>query len=684
MADNVIQVIIKSQENLSVDVRRIEAELRKLQGTTEGVSGRFGNAMRSSSGLQRNLAPLRSVLIQLTGVTGSFGTALFNLVRFGFSPIGLAITGIIAAVSGLVSAWSNARKSTEEFNKALDTQHQQLFAVNLDYRLLTKSITEAEAAVLKFNRAQAAGLQERIDDIEKWKSIIGALLGQGPVGALMEKLGFGEEEMRGLFGLSKKDLETMEARLSALKGLSEATGRGVKRNIELEKAIALKQKDMELDEKTISILRAIADLEEKRAKVQGRPSEDIAVRRDAIAAEEALIRKREKFEIEFGKLPKGIVQEQARRDLQLLYLKGELLHIDYVLRINSLEAEHNELLEEGNQKIRNIIETRSEEAKLLNDAIVTALEAELDLLKLQEAPYAKIIEKTRELEQARRDAVDSLIKEKEIQRIGLIVAQRVEGDANQAQIDAIESQIQALQAQKAALHDVLSTQAEIHKQAEDMADTLAGDFVDRFISLMEDRKMDLSTFLRDLGRTIVSQFLQGMLAANLIGPLEEMFNAPGMGGRERRQTMRGGTAGVLLGGTKSLLSLFGLFGGGFPSLGPFGFSGGEVPFNWNFGKGGYLGGNFVPVAALRKFQKGGVANRPTIGVIGEEGDEIVARMKPARPQDSETRGVSVIIQGDIVPRERNMRREDVIMIVADDMERGGKTATAGIKLGNRR
>src|SRR3990167_5980012 len=683
MADNVIQVIIKSQENLSVDVRRIEAELRKLQGTTEGVSGRFGNAMRSSSGLQRNLAPLRSVLIQLTGVTGSFGTALFNLVRFGFSPIGLAITGIIAAVSGLVSAWSNARKSTEEFNKALDTQHQQLFAVNLDYRLLTKSITEAEAAVLKFNRAQAAGLQERIDDIEKWKSIIGALLGQGPVGALMEKLGFGEEEMRGLFGLSKKDLETMEARLSALKGLSEATGRGVKRNIELEKAIALKQKDMELDEKAISILRAIADLDEKRAKVQGRPSEDIAVRRDAIAAEEALIRKREKFEIEFGKLPKGIVQEQARRDLQLLYLKGELLHIDYVLRINSLEAEHNKLLEEGNQKIRNIIETRSEEAKLLNDAIVTALEAELDLLKLQEAPYAKIIEKTRELEQARRDAVDSLIKEKEIQRIGLIVAQRVEGDANQAQIDAIESQIQALKAQKAALHDVLSTQAEIHKQAEDMADTLAGDFVDRFISLMEDRKMDLSTFLRDLGRTIVSQFLQGMLAQNLVGPLREMLT--GQTGAQRRQTMRGGTAGVLLGGAQSLLSLFGLFGGGFPSLGPFERTGGEFDFNWLFsGKGGYLPGNFVPVAALRKFQKGGVANRPTIGVIGEEGDEIVARMKPARPQDSETRGVSVIIHGDIVPRERNMRREDVIMIVADDMERGGKTATAGIKLGNRR
>jgi len=227
MADNVIQVIIKSQENLSVDVRRIEAELRKLQGTTEGVSGRFGNAMRSSSGLQRNLAPLRSVLIQLTGVTGSFGTALFNLVRFGFSPIGLAITGIIAAVSGLVSAWSNARKSTEEFNKALDTQHQQLFAVNLDYRLLTKSITEAEAAVLKFNRAQAAGLQERIDDIEKWKSIIGALPGEGPIGALMGRLfGFGEEEMRGLFGLSKKGVEEMEARLSTLQGLAEATGRG--------------------------------------------------------------------------------------------------------------------------------------------------------------------------------------------------------------------------------------------------------------------------------------------------------------------------------------------------------------------------------------------------------------------------------------------------------------------------
>jgi len=112
MAENVISVIIKSVNEMSADLAKVNADLAKLQGTTERASGSFGRATRSSGGLQRNLAPLRSVLIQLTGVTGSFGTALFNLVRFGFSPVGLAITGTIGIVTGLVSAWSNARKAT--------------------------------------------------------------------------------------------------------------------------------------------------------------------------------------------------------------------------------------------------------------------------------------------------------------------------------------------------------------------------------------------------------------------------------------------------------------------------------------------------------------------------------------------------------------------------------------------
>ena len=93
------------------------------------------------------------------------------------------------------------------------------------------------------------------------------------------------------------------------------------------------------------------------------------------------------------------------------------------------------------------------------------------------------------------------------------------------------------------------------------------------------------------------------------------------------------------------------------------------------GSGGYLSGNFMPVATLRKFQKGGVVRGPTLGVIGEEGDEIVARMKPARQQDA---GWQELKQNIYLVDDRRkvppLGPRDVIMIVADDMNRGGDTA----------
>jgi len=83
----------------------------------------------------------------------------------------------------------------------------------------------------------------------------------------------------------------------------------------------------------------------------------------------------------------------------------------------------------------------------------------------------------------------------------------------------------------------------------------------------------------------------------------------------------------------------------------------------------------MPVATLRKFQKGGVVRGPTLGVIGEEGDEIVARMKPARQQDA---GWQELKQNIYLVDDRRkvppLGPRDVIMIVADDMNRGGDTA----------
>ena len=79
---------------------------------------------------------------------------------------------------------------------------------------------------------------------------------------------------------------------------------------------------------------------------------------------------------------------------------------------------------------------------------------------------------------------------------------------------------------------------------------------------------------------------------------------------------------------------------------------------------------------LRRFQSGGVVEGPTLGVIGEEGPEIVARMKPAGSRDAGQPKVTVVINGDITPRRPDMRPEDVIKVVANDAERGGDVGRA--------
>src|SRR3990167_5302018 len=109
---NVISVIIESVNKMSQDLRQIEGEMQRLGGATTitgktmGVTNKaMGATTQSVRSMTNMMNPLRSVLVQLTEVTGGFGTALFNLLRFGFTPTGLAITAIIAGTSGLISVW---------------------------------------------------------------------------------------------------------------------------------------------------------------------------------------------------------------------------------------------------------------------------------------------------------------------------------------------------------------------------------------------------------------------------------------------------------------------------------------------------------------------------------------------------------------------------------------------------
>lgn len=84
--------------------------------------------------------------------------------------------------------------------------------------------------------------------------------------------------------------------------------------------------------------------------------------------------------------------------------------------------------------------------------------------------------------------------------------------------------------------------------------------------------------------------------------------------------------------------------------------------------------NAVSSGAIRKFRSGGMTRGPVLGVIGEEGPEIVARMKPAGAHDRAAGGGD----GDGVQqniflvdqRRQNLGPNDVELIIEDSIERG--------------
>ena len=195
------------------------------------------------------------------------------------------------------------------------------------------------------------------------------------------------------------------------------------------------------------------------------------------------------------------------------------------------------------------------------------------------------------------------------------------------------------------------------EEAEEAADQYAKTFADRLISAMEGEKMDIQGIFRSIGRVAMIGLIEEITKMAILGPLKQMFASEALSGGKAR----GGLFGGIFSSIFNLIGLGNLFGG--------------VPvISGEYGRGGYLPGNFVPVGQLRKFATGGMASGPTLGVIGEEGPEIVARMKPARPGDGNGDIKQNIYLVDARPPR--LGPQDVVLYVAADMRAGGKTSDA--------
>jgi len=327
-----------------------------------------------------------------------------------------------------------------------------------------------------------------------------------------------------------------------------------------------------------------------------------------------------------------------------------------------------------------------------DNARLDLLKNQVEVLKQQGKPYDEILTVTGQIDELEKSILRTQIEKKKLQidelrgKTGTEAATSGELELAEAQLARLESALGI------AGHGRDKLNADIHAQAEAMASSLAGNFVDNFVTFLSTKDAKLSDVFASLGKSLVSQFLQSMIAGLLARPFEEILRQWSSTGGSGGGGLLGGILGLLGKGLSFLGLGFGVptgYGaappgvegpslpGGFFSTPQYAHGGYILPPNYAFAHGGYV----VPRGLLKPFASGGTVTRgPVVGMVGEEGPELVARMKPAGAGDNWPSGggqaTQVIINGDITPRRPDMKPEDIIQIISADAYKGGKTSKA--------
>ena len=77
---------------------------------------------------------------------------------------------------------------------------------------------------------------------------------------------------------------------------------------------------------------------------------------------------------------------------------------------------------------------------------------------------------------------------------------------------------------------------------------------------------------------------------------------------------------------------------------------------------------------------------PVLGLIGEEGPEVVSRILPAGERERLMLGGGkreapiINVHGDITPRRPDMKPEDIITVSYNDINRGGQLSRAVVNI----
>ena len=580
---NVIEIVIRSVDQLSGDLKRVEGELARLGQAGDRVDQSTQRLTRSNRLLTSALNPMRGALGQVTTLMAqmnpeyrvaissldNLGLAMTNVGLRGGGMVAILkqggiiaiVIGIAAAIGELVSQFIAAKKAAEEFEKTMQK-----------------------------------------------RDVTGAGYGKG-LSALSEL----QEQMR------VRRLQ-IEAELPKKSGFFQISER-----IALEEELKNLQPDFILAER----------------KMMDQILKTTIARQDAntVLAEELRILKL----VSSLKVTTETAEERASSASQAKALELSLLR--------QLGPEHQLYIDQVVRETRALIDRGIELNK--NAAAYRAIQ------EIQQK------ELNRFLKTGDQPGDDTTIDEE------LVAMEKIMG----------------------------GNDARIFNKAEEMAKTLADSFshtlTDRIVSFLSgDGTISVQEAAAAIGKSLVSILLQTVIAELLAKPLQailiQWMRGSGSTGEEASlfnilKSMGGGGGGGG-GGIAGLLGMFG--GGGGNPLSGTGWENLNSSGGWwesimkFFGSiGGFFGfahgGMVMPQGALQKFQHGGVVRGPTLGVIGEEGPEIVARMKPMRSGEDNGGDLhqNIYIVDQRPPR---LGRNDVLLIVDDDMQRGGRTAK-GVK-----
>lgn len=658
MAENTIEVIVRAVDQLSGDFKKMEGQMRSFQTATDKAGQSTEVVTTKSRGLANQLRPLTSGISQVSfavarlnpqfavaitsidnmtfaalraaqGAT-SLGSALRAGLAAAFNPITIGVLALVAALGFLVKNWFDAKQAAEEFDKVIETHGRGLSELNAQYRTLVGQATAADAALAKLRSGEAARTLEAARlELSRLESIRGALPLSGE---------FASQTALSILGVSDKQMEEARRRIAQLEAITRAEAGGMTREIETRDRQKVDRllEQIKLETQLIGIKdksqRDAIQIESKIAALrqQGTAPKDLADIQTALVSQAAKQRAQEFTDT----LTKG------RED----WIKG--WEEDLTEDFPKIYQEASEIARKFDEEtLRQRTESFHRIQLIQLESTKTVLDEQLNRLKEQEAPAEKILAKAREL-----DAVEKQILKAQIDQLEALAAQlEAQGKLNEA-------------AEARAKAEALRTTggAAISK-AQREAEKIGGTIADGIITGLKGGKQGILEFMASLGEDMARKLLKDFFAGLLLGK--------GAGGA-------GGGLTDLLGQLGDIWKLiFGGFGGMFPSNPGIG-SGLDklLPFgslaSLGIGAFGFKhGGMVIPQGAMRAFQHGGVVRGPTVGVIGEEGPEIVARMKPARAgMDSDKpiqQNIFIVDQ-----RRPSLGPNEVELVISDSIERG--------------